>query len=49
VALNVGKRIVEVASNLPIKENFGWDHQIPFNFDLFGPTMGSMTKVKLAA
>jgi hypothetical protein len=46
----VGKRIVEVAGNLPIRETFGWDHQLKFNFDLeYGPDMGSMTKVKLAA
>jgi len=46
----VGRRIVEVASTLPIKETFGWDHQLQFTFDLeIGPDMGSMTKVKIAA
>jgi hypothetical protein len=46
----VGKRVVEIASNLPIKQVFGWDHQLPFTFDFeAGPTMGSMTKMKLAA
>lgn len=49
-AEEIGKRVVEIASNLPLKNKFGWDHQLKFNFDLeYGPDMGSMTKVKLAA
>jgi hypothetical protein len=44
------QRVVEIASNLPLKQKFGGDHQLKFNFDLeYGPDMGSMTKVKLAA
>jgi hypothetical protein len=43
-AEEVGKRVVEIASNLPIRKTFGWDHQLQFTFDLeHGPTMGSMS------
>jgi hypothetical protein len=49
-AEEVGKRVVEIASNLPIKKTFRWDHQLKFTFDFEdGPDMGSMTKRKLAA
>jgi DNA polymerase I-like protein with 3'-5' exonuclease and polymerase domains len=46
----LGKRIVEVASTLPIEQKFGWKPQLKFNFDFeYGPDMGSMTKMKVAA
>jgi DNA polymerase I-like protein with 3'-5' exonuclease and polymerase domains len=41
--------ITETMSNLPIKETFGWDHQIPFPADIeVGPNMGNLEEVKLA-
>lgn len=45
----IGKRIVEVASTLPIEQKFGWKPQLRFTFDFeHGPDMGSMTKMKVA-
>jgi DNA polymerase I-like protein with 3'-5' exonuclease and polymerase domains len=50
IAMDVGKRIVETASNLPVKKMFGWDHQLKFTFDLeIGPNMGEMQKIKFPA
>lgn len=46
-ALELGKQIVDIASNLPVRETFGWNHQLPFTFDLeLGPNMCDMEKIK---
>mgnify|MGYP000945007934 FL=1 len=46
-AEELGKRIVEVASSLPIEQKFGWKPQLELTFDFeHGPDMGSMTKMK---
>lgn len=49
-AEEIGRRIVEIAGNLPLKKVFGWDHQLKFNFDWeHGPSMGEMKTYKMAA
>jgi DNA polymerase I-like protein with 3'-5' exonuclease and polymerase domains/intein/homing endonuclease len=49
-AEELGRKIADVAGNLPIEEMTGWKPQLKFNFDLeLGPTMGSLKKIKLAA
>ena len=43
----IGRRIVEVASTLPIESMCGWRPQLAFTFDHeYGTDMGSMTKMK---
>lgn len=44
----IGRRIVEVAGNLPIETMCGWRPQLRFTFDHeYGPDMGSMVKMKV--
>lgn len=46
-AEEIGRRIVEVAGNLPIETMCGWRPQLRFTFDHeYGPDMGSMVKMK---
>lgn len=46
-AEEIGRRIVEVAGNLPIETMCGWRPQLRLTFDHeYGPDMGSMVKMK---
>ena len=46
-AEEIGRRIVEVASNLPIETMCGWRPQLRFTFDHeYGPDMGAMVKMR---
>jgi DNA polymerase I-like protein with 3'-5' exonuclease and polymerase domains len=49
-AQEAAKNVTAIMSNLPLRQVFGWDHQLDFPADAtVGPDLGHMVKVKLAA